>query len=357
MEFPTFSADLQLRFWARLQHLRNAYLFEALSATVRELDITQLDKELSGLVGTSRLSALAAYSLRGESFYPVPLLLTSKPMLLGYYRLLYGISQKEFYRRPYGRFRNLEAKNHLSSANERLLPSLCSSLIETGWQLFHGIQPVSLQAIHDLQLLTVGPQLRGSENNVIGQDAVRQVFDLVRDLVTSSIESSTDKVITVKNAAGRIVQISFAPDPDITIIELLTTGAIPSVSVEIKGGADVSNIHNRLGEAEKSHQKAKASGFTQFWTIIKAMIDETDAKRESPTTTLFSAWTRLPSSETRPMSNFVIGCITRSASDKGGLVSARRRRCGAIRISWICETPANSSVAVGRDARFSSAAT
>jgi hypothetical protein len=32
------------------------------------------------------------------------------------------------------------------------------------------------------------------------------------------------------------------------------------VAVEIKGGKDYSNIHNRIGEAEKSHQKAKKEG-------------------------------------------------------------------------------------------------
>ena len=28
-------------------------------------------------------------------------------------------------------------------------------------------------------------------------------------------------------------------------------------------------FHNRIGEAEKSHQKAKAGGFTRYWTILK----------------------------------------------------------------------------------------
>ena len=40
------------------------------------------------------------------------------------------------------------------------------------------------------------------------------------------------------------------------------------IAIEIKGGTDVSNLHNRLGEAEKSHQNARLLGFTQFWTII-----------------------------------------------------------------------------------------
>lgn len=55
--------------------------------------------------------------------------------------------------------------------------------------------------------------------------------------------------------------------------------------MEIKGGTDRSNAHNRAGEAEKSHQKAKAEGFRDFWTIIaKKGLDTEKLKRESPTT-------------------------------------------------------------------------
>jgi hypothetical protein len=83
------------------------------------------------------------------------------------------------------------------------------------------------------------------------------------------------------------VQIAFAPDPDITIIEMMPTTSVPSTSIEIKGGADVSNVHNRIGEAEKSHLNAKSSGFTRFWTILKSRVSEETAKSESPTTTAF----------------------------------------------------------------------
>jgi hypothetical protein len=107
----------------------------------------------------------------------------------------------------------------------------------------------------------------------------------VRELVCGQITSSAERVILVTNAAGRRVQIAFAPDPDITIIEMLPSGPMPNTSIEIKDGADVSNVHNRIGEAEKSHLNAKKSGFTRFWTIVKAKIDPEAAKRQSPTTT------------------------------------------------------------------------
>jgi XcyI restriction endonuclease len=62
---------------------------------------------------------------------------------------------------------------------------------------------------------------------------------------------------------------------------------MPNTSIEIKGGSDVSNVHNRIGEAEKSHLKAKVRGFARFWTIVKAKIDPATARQQPPTTTDF----------------------------------------------------------------------
>ena len=83
--------------------------------------------------------------------------------------------------------------------------------------------------------------------------------------------------------------VQIASDPDITIQEVMGSGAIRYlIAVEVKGGRDFSNIHNRVGEAEKSHQKARADGFTECWTIVN--VDRTDfgkAKRKSPSTDRF----------------------------------------------------------------------
>jgi hypothetical protein len=81
--------------------------------------------------------------------------------------------------------------------------------------------------------------------------------------------------------------IQFSSDPDIVIIEHLKSGDRKLVSIEIKGGTDYSNAHNRLGEAEKSHQKAKQNGFFEFWTIVRVDIDPLLARKESPTTSHF----------------------------------------------------------------------
>ena len=287
VEFPVHSPDLQIDFWARLQQIRAKYLADALAQAVKSLNVKNIDRELEQNVGNERLVPLTMHGIRGEVFFPIPALLKAKPQLLGYYRLLYGRSQKEFYKPPFGRFKLMEEGNQLSQANEKLLSSLCESLVRTGEKLLSAIQPISLTAIHELQLLTVGPQLRGSQNVSIGKGATKQVFDLIGKLVSRHVQTSTESVISVKNAAGRSVQIAFAADPDITIIETMPTTSVPSTSIEIKGGSDVSNVHNRIGEAEKSHLNAKDSGFTRFWTILKARVSEARAKSQSPTTTAF----------------------------------------------------------------------
>jgi hypothetical protein len=68
------------------------------------------------------------------------------------------------------------------------------------------------------------------------------------------------------------------------------------VAIEIKGGTDKSNIWNRLGEVEKSHQSAKQRGFVQFWTIYNIEdLDLSKAHEKSPTTQKFYSLRELSS--------------------------------------------------------------
>jgi len=167
-----------------------------------------------------------------------------------------------------------------------------------------GIDEISTQTIHELQLLTLGPQLRGGANTRIGQDATQVIFDLIKSLVASYIKDTTERTIHVVNDSNRTVMIEFFSDPDVRITETLKSGVRPLVSIEIKGGRDVSNIHNRVGEAEKSHQKAKNRGFFEFWTIIRVDVDLETIKRESPSTTHFFHIDRIANRSTKEHAQF-----------------------------------------------------
>ena len=82
---------------------------------------------------------------------------------------------------------------------------------------------------------------------------------------------------------------SLRTDPDISVFEETSKKSRRNiVAIEIKGGGDQSNIWNRLGEAEKSHQSAKQRGFVEFWTIYNvAELDLATAHEKSPTTNRF----------------------------------------------------------------------
>jgi hypothetical protein len=287
--------DLQVDFAASLVQLRDTYLQEALFATVKKLPLRALDKELSQFAFAEDLSLLASKGLRGEIIFATPLILHSNPRLLAYYRLLLGYSQKSFYSGDAGcgRFKAMEVTGFLSASCEALLGELCKSLNDSASYLLNSILDTSLTKsfLDDLTLLTLGPQLRGGANVKKGARGIVQVFDTIKEIVEGTITNTSPRVIEIRNASSRKVLIEFAPDPDIIIREQLTPGADDYrnvIAIEIKGGTDYSNIHNRIGEAEKSHQKAKAQGFAECWTIINVdRIDTATLQKESPSTNRF----------------------------------------------------------------------
>lgn len=258
------------------------------------------------------LSLLASNGLRGEIVFATPLILKSNPRLLGYYRLLLGYSQKSFYTSETGVsvFKAMEEKGILSSSCENMLSDLCKALNKSTSYLINSISTVSLTKtfLDNLTLLTLGPQLRGGANVKKGARGIVIVFDAIKSIVDAYIVQTTPRVIEILNAAGRTVFIEFAPDPDIIIREILSKS--PEVyrniiAIEIKGGTDFSNIHNRIGEAEKSHQKAKADGYVECWTVVNVdRIDLVTSKTESPSTNRFYRLSQITSGSGKEYKDF-----------------------------------------------------
>jgi hypothetical protein len=285
--------ELQIDFSFALTQIRSLYLQEALSNTVQKLAIAEIDRELAGMVPPTSLASLARHGLRGELLFPVPSVLKANPLLLGYYRLLLGFSQKEFYTARTGAslFKGMEEKGRLSEKAESQLPGLCRALIKSCCILLDGVGPerISRDLLDDLTILTLGPQLRGGANVRKGSAAIVRVFKVIHAIVKHAALKSLASRIVIRNAAGRKVLIEFAPDPDIIIREEMSSNNYRNmIALEIKGGTDFSNIHNRLGEAEKSHQKARNAGYVECWTVVNVdRIDMNLAKKESPSTNRF----------------------------------------------------------------------
>lgn len=314
-DFTIPKPDLQIEFFYRLAEIRASFLLDALFAVVSELEIPEIDKELCSLVSGSALQKVAGWGLRGEIIFPVPHVLRNQPRLLGYYRLLLGFSQKQFYGDRYGfaSFKRMEDKGSLSANHEDRLRQFCHALCGSAELLIAGTGQLSRDLVHELTLLTLGPQLRGSVLNVFGSRATRRVFELIESMVGSAVVSSSQKWLKLQNAAGRVVRIDFSNDPDICLREELPSGKFRNlVAIEIKGGMDYSNIHNRIGEAEKSHQKARKDGYVECWTMVGVVdLNVELARKESPSTDRFYLIDRISDGESEEFEDFRENLLSR----------------------------------------------
>lgn len=274
-----------------LQAARKSVLHDVLLQTLGNVDPDALADELKELSPAGGRRALAAVGIRDELVFAAPSVLRVQPSLVGYYRLLLGVSQKQFYtaRSGLSRFKNMEVKNTLPAAVAPLLAELCRGLNDAMGELVTAVAGGFTAAdVNQLPLLALGAQFDGSWRTKVGDIATKDVFETIRDIVKSvGIEfAETDTSLALVNRSGRKITVALAADPDVVITEELAEGrSMLKVAIEIKGGKDRSNAHNRAGEAEKSHQKARNKGAGDFWTVIATEgVDREVLKQESPTT-------------------------------------------------------------------------
>jgi hypothetical protein len=281
----------QVAFHDLLVAARQTVLKDALRAVLPEIDPDQVRKELSVYAPRDARKILAGAGVRDEEVFPTPIVIKAKPTLVGYYRLLVGVSQKQFYlpETGMGPFKLVEQRGILNPRHEALLPDFCAAMCQALAELVRRLSPtVTQRDIDELPLLTLGGQFQGSNNNKIGQQATLDVFLAIKEIVQKHIQKEDARRILIVNASGRRVRIIQAADPDVRIEEEFEGKYRPRTAIEIKGGTDKSNAHNRTGEAEKSHLKAKNEGFRDYWTVIATKgLDMKVLKSESPTT---SSW-------------------------------------------------------------------
>jgi hypothetical protein len=277
----------QIRFHQLLAAARKQWFMDALSDALGQLNQDTVKRQIREYVPDDAQKILAAAGVRDEHVFPVPAVLEAKPSLVGYYRLLLGAPQKSFYKGStgMGRFKSMEELGAISSKTRPWLPGFCRAMATPLAELVRQVPKITERDLRELPLLTFGSQLQGSNNTRIGKIAMKDVFVAVREIVANYVVSTTESKLTLRNSAGRTVLITLAHDPDVRIQEQVSDQVHHKVAIEVKGGTDVSNVHNRAGEAEKSHQKAKKSGFPEFWTIIsKRGLDLSKLQSESPTT-------------------------------------------------------------------------
>lgn len=279
----------QVRFYQLLVAARKQWFVDALSEALGAAEQDEVQRQVGQFVPADVRKILAAAGLRDEHVFPLPVILTIKPSLVGYYRLLLGAPQKSFYKGSTGMgpFKSMEELGTISKQSA-YLSDFCLAMSQPLAELVRQIPKITERDLRELPLLTFGSQLQGSNNTQIGKAAMKEVFLAITEIVANYILDSTEGKLRIRNSTGRIVLITLSHDPDVRIQEQVGENVHNRLAIEVKGGTDVSNAHNRAGEAEKSHQKARRAGFPEFWTIIsKRGLDVSKLKDESPTTNLW----------------------------------------------------------------------
>jgi hypothetical protein len=287
MQLAPISADLAIDLYEALLSARQLQLQPALSAAVRIVGVQGIDADLQRLVPAPALNQVASLGLRGELVFPVPAIILHSPPLIGYYRMLLGLSQKEFGGRlGYSGWVAAEKSGRLRPDLTDELDSFCSALITPLTQLVDAMGAFDGRDLNDLALLTLGPTLQGGRNNLKGSRAALEVFQSLRSIVAPWLTLDKAALLRFTTSAGRTFEAVRAPDPDIRVSEGVGSGSTPLLAIEIKGGSDASNAHNRAGEAEKSHIKAKIAGYIHRWTVIRmGGVDRQRIQSETPSST------------------------------------------------------------------------
>lgn len=277
----------QIEFRRLLVFARTNVLHGALSKALAAASPEAVVADLARCVPDAVRRTIAASGIRDEHIFATPTILKEQPSTLGYYRLLLGFPQKQFYTADTGlsKFKAMEEKGLLKPKLEGQLVELCTVLNEAMADLVLQMTPeITRLDIDQLPLLTLGVQFDGSYRNDLGKAASDDVFVAIRELVEGHISAETSNTIRLINNSGREIRITLASDPDVSIEEKFDDAWSLNLALEIKGGTDRSNAHNRAGEAEKSHQKVRTTA-RDFWTLIAMKgIDERLLAAESPTT-------------------------------------------------------------------------
>ncbi len=295
LRFNPIPADKPIDLYEALVAARRLQLQPALGRAVSEVGVPPIDDELKELVPADALNHVARLGLRGERVFPVPSILKHAPPLIGYYRMLLGISKKDFSQSNklgYGPWLNAEERGAIPSRLIPALPQLCAALIEPLVQVVYAMDTFDDRDLSDLTLLTLGPTLQGGRNNIIGSRASKAVFEAMRTLVGDWTTFDSERLIRFTTPNKQTFALIEGDDPDVRLDATTARGEeLPIITLEIKGGEDASNAHNRAGEAEKSHLKAKIAGYTHRWTImVMRGLDRERLRTETPSSTeLFEA--------------------------------------------------------------------
>jgi hypothetical protein len=133
----------QVGFHDLLVAARQTVLKDALRKALLSTDPEQVKRELAAYVPRDAQKVLAGAGIRDEAIFPTPAVLEAKPTLVGYYRLLLGVSQKQFYAAETGMgpFKSAEQRGIINARQQALLPDFCAAMCEALAELVRRLSP------------------------------------------------------------------------------------------------------------------------------------------------------------------------------------------------------------------------
>lgn len=220
LRFTPIPSDKPIDLYEALVIARRLQLQPALGRAVSDVGVRTIDEELRALVPAEALNHVARLGMRGERIFPVPSILEYAPPLIGYYRMLLGISKKDFGDRNklgYGPWKNAEESGTIPSRLIPALPRLCKAFIDPLVKVVAAMDVFDDRDLNDLTLLTLGPTLQGARNNVIGRVASKKVFEALRGLVFQWTTFDSERLIRFETPAGRSFALVEGTDPDVRL--------------------------------------------------------------------------------------------------------------------------------------------
>lgn len=124
-----------------LHAYRDRMLGENLKIAVATIDPDILQSEIGKFVNKDCRMILQGLSIREETMFALPCVLNSNPTLLGYYRLLMGISEKQFYTSSTGLsiFKPMEHDGKITKNSEQEINNLCYAINDGNGCLTFGV--------------------------------------------------------------------------------------------------------------------------------------------------------------------------------------------------------------------------
>ena len=157
-----------------LARVRQTGLHGALRAAASQVDAAVLRSEMTAYAPATGLKVIQGSGVRDEEVFAIPSLLRQAPGTLAYYRLLLGVSQKQFYTTKSGLniFKPMEERQEIPPAANPEIGNLCTEMNAAMSVLMHALPQASLrQDVDQLPLLTLGAQADGSWRGQIGATA------------------------------------------------------------------------------------------------------------------------------------------------------------------------------------------